>query len=273
MTEHDRRGQAADHPSGGRAGRPAAHRRHALRACAAAALLGSAALVAAALTPVTARAQAAAAAQDPQQLMNDVAKRMLDALDQNRAAIRKDPTKVYPIVDQILLPHFDTDYAAQLVLAQHWRTATPEQRRRFVKALYDALLKTYGGALADFTADQLKILPFRGDPAATTATVRSQVTRSSGQVIPVDYRLRKTAQGWKAFDVIIEGISYVRNYRNDLGAEVAEKGLDAVIVRLERDGLSTAPPGGTPAAGTNSAAEAASSRSMTGATGAAGGSR
>jgi phospholipid transport system substrate-binding protein len=179
----------------------------------------------------------AAAQQDPQSLMNDVAKRMLDALDQNRAAIRKDPSKVYPIVGDILLPHFDTDYAAQLVLAQHWRTATPEQRKRFVGALYNALLKTYGGALADFTADRLKLLPFRGDPSATQATVRTVVKRSNGQEIPVDYRLRKTADGWKAFDVIIEGISYVRNYRNDLGNEVSQKGLDAVIARLEKDGL------------------------------------
>lgn len=213
----------------------------ALRAFVAAALVASASLVGAAFVGTPAHAQTAAAQQSPQDLMNDVAKRMLEALDQNRAAIRKDPAKVYPIVDQILLPHFDTDYAAQLVLAQHWRTATPEQRKRFVKALYDALLKTYGGALSDFTADRLKILPFRGDPAATTATVRTQVTRSSGQVIPVDYRLRKTAEGWKAFDVIIEGISYVRNYRNDLGAEVAQKGLDAVIARLEREGLGDEP--------------------------------
>jgi phospholipid transport system substrate-binding protein len=174
--------------------------------------------------------------------MDDVAKRMLDALDQNRAAIRKDPSKVYPIVGDILLPHFDTDYAAQLVLAQHWRTATPDQRKRFVAALYNALLKTYGGALADFTADRLKLLPFRGDPSATQATVRTIVKRSNGQEIPVDYRLRKTADGWKAFDVIIEGISYVRNYRNDLGSEVSQKGLDAVIARLDKDGLDVKTP-------------------------------
>jgi phospholipid transport system substrate-binding protein len=190
-----------------------------------------------------ARAEAPATQDDPQQLMNDVAKKMLDALDQNRAAIKKDPSKVYPIVSDILLPHFDTDYAAQLVLAQHWRTATPEQKKRFISALYNALLKTYGGALADFTADRLKILPFRGDPAATQATVRTVVTRSNGQEIPVDYRLRKTADGWKAFDVIIEGISYVRNYRNDLGNEVSQKGLDAVIARLEKEGLEMKSPG------------------------------
>jgi len=184
-----------------------------------------------------ARADAPAAAQGPQELMDSVSKQLFAALDANRAAIKKDPEKAFPLVDTILLPHFDTDYAAQLVLAQTWRSATPEQKKRFVGALYRALLKTYGGAIADFTSDRLKLLPFRGDPAETQATVRTLVTRSSGTLVPVDYRLRKTADGWKAFDVIIEGISYVKNYRTDLGAEVSQKGLDEVISRLEREGL------------------------------------
>ena len=184
-----------------------------------------------------ARADAKSSSLGPQELMDKVSKEMFEALDANRAAIKKDPEKATPLVDAILLPHFDTDYAAQLVLAQNWRTATPEQQKRFVAALYRALLKTYGGAIADFTADRLKLLPFRGDPAATQATVRTLVTRSSGAVVPVDYRLRKTDDGWKAFDVIIEGISYVKNYRTDLGAEVSQKGLESVIERLEREGL------------------------------------
>ena len=200
-----------------------------------------------------ARADAKSSSLGPQELMDKVSKEMFEALDANRAAIKKDPEKATPLVDAILLPHFDTDYAAQLVLAQNWRTATPEQQKRFVAALYRALLKTYGGAIADFTADRLKLLPFRGDPAATQATVRTLVTRSSGAVVPVDYRLRKTDDGWKAFDVIIEGISYVKNYRTDLGAEISAKGLEAVIARLEHEGLavhiaSDKPAGEQPAA-------------------------
>ena len=200
------------------------------------ALLAPAAIVGTLLVP-SAAAGTETAQLGPQELMESVSRRMFDALDANRAAIRKDPEKAYPLVDTILLPHFDTDYAAQLVLAQNWRTATPDQQKRFIDALYRALLRTYGGAIADFTSDRLKILPFRGDPAATQATVRTLVTRSSGAVVPVDYRMRKTADGWKAFDVIIEGISYVKNYRTDLGAEVSQKGLEEVISRLEREGL------------------------------------
>jgi phospholipid transport system substrate-binding protein len=191
------------------------------------------------LLPGAARAAAETASTEvsAQDVMVDVSTRLFAALDSNRAAIRRNPEAVYPLVDQTVFPHFDVDYATQLVLAQHWRAATPEQRQRFVAAFYRALLRTYGSALADATADRLKVLPFRGDPGAPQATVRTEVTRSSGTVVPVEYRLHRTPDGWKAFDVIIEGISYVRNYRADLDAEISAKGLDAVIHRIETQGL------------------------------------
>ncbi len=193
-------------------------------------------------------ASAAVPGPGPQDLMVDVSNRLLKALDDNRAELRKDPTKAFPLVEQILLPHFDTDYAARLVLGQNWRTATPDQRKRFVAALYQALLKTYGGALTDFTADRLKILPFRGDLASDQATVRTEIRRDSGDSVPVAYTMRRTPQGWKVWDVVIEGISYVRSYRTDLGAEVTQKGLDAVITRLEREGLKAPATAGSGAA-------------------------
>jgi phospholipid transport system substrate-binding protein len=191
------------------------------------------------LLPGAARAAAETASTpvSAQDVMIDVSTRMFAALDSNRAAIRRNPEAVYPLVDQTVFPHFDVDYATQLVLAQHWREATPDQRQRFVAAFYRALLHTYGSALADATADRLKVLPFRGDPSAAQATVRTEVTRSSGTVVPVEYRLHRTSAGWKAFDVIIDGISYVRNYRADLDAEISAKGLDAVIHRIETQGL------------------------------------
>jgi phospholipid transport system substrate-binding protein len=197
------------------------------------------ALAAALLAIPFARAIAAddSAAMPPDQLMSKVASDMLKALDQKRADIRRDPKLAYPLVDQILLPHFDTQYAAQLILAQNWRTASEDQRKRFVAALYDALLKTYASSISDFTADRLKILPLKLDAGATQTIVRTEVRRDSGTVVPVDYRMHKTDSGWKVYDVIIEGISYVRNYREDFGAEVAQKGLDEVIARLEREGL------------------------------------
>ena len=173
----------------------------------------------------------------PQDAIVGVSTRLFQALDANRAAIQKNPDAVLPLVDKILLPQFDVDYAAQLVLARHWAEATPEQRTRFIHAFYGALVRTYATALADATADRLRILPFRGDASAPQVTVRTEVTRSTGTVVPVDYRLRHTADGWKAFDVVVEGISYVRNYRTDFDAEISARGLDALTTRIETQGL------------------------------------
>jgi phospholipid transport system substrate-binding protein len=183
----------------------------------------------------------------PQELVENSAKRMLVELDANRPMYVKDPAKLDALVANVLLPNFDTEYAARLVLGQYWRTATPEQRKRFVDAFYHSLLRNYGAALVDFTADRFTILPYRGDPGDTMATVRTEVKRSSGEKIPVNFSLRKTDGVWKAWDVVIEGISYVKSFRTDFGAEIQAKGLDEVINRLETNGK----PGPKGAAGSN----------------------
>lgn len=171
---------------------------------------------------------------DPGKLIDTSAQAMLQELDAHRAEYRKDPAKLNGLVDRILLPHFDTDYSARLVLGRHWTTATAEQRHRFVDTFYHSLLSNYGTALLDFTADRLKVLPYKGDPGATNATVRTQVRKNDGSTVAVNYSLHRTDKGWMAWDVIIEGISYVKSFRDDFGAEIDQKGLDSLIARLER---------------------------------------
>jgi phospholipid transport system substrate-binding protein len=178
---------------------------------------------------------AAPGALGPKELVENSAKRMLVELDANRPMYAKDPAKLDALVANVLLPNFDTDYAARLVLGQTWRSATPEQRKRFVDAFYHSLLRNYGAALVDFTADRFVILPYKGDPNDTTATVRTEVKRSTGDKVPVNFSLRKVDGAWKAWDVVIEGISYVKSFRTDFGSEIEQKGLDEVIGRLETD--------------------------------------
>jgi phospholipid transport system substrate-binding protein len=172
-------------------------------------------------------------ASNPGTLIQTAASAMLKDLDAHRADYRKDPNKVHGLVDQVLLPHFDTEYSARLVLARHWNTASADQRTRFVNAFYKSLLSNYGDALVDFTSDRLKVFPYTGDANAQYATVRTEVRRDDGSQVAVNYSLRRTDQGWKAWDVIIEGISYVKSFRDDFGSEIDDKGLDEVIARLE----------------------------------------
>jgi len=189
----------------------------------------------------TAPPPAEAKADDPSKLVETVANGMLKDLDADRAGYRKDPSKVNALVEKHLLPVFDTQYSARLVLGKHWRDASQQQRDRFVNAFYQSMLKNYGTALADFTSDKLKVYPSQVDAKAESATVRTEVKRSNGQKVPVNYTLHKTPDGWKAWDVTIEGISYVKSFREDFGAEIDQKGLDAVIERIEKGGGPVAP--------------------------------
>jgi len=170
----------------------------------------------------------------PQALVEDSAKRMLAELDANRPMYAKDPEKLDALVANVLLPNFDVDYAARLVLGQPWRTATPDQRQRFIKAFYHSLLTNYGNALLNFTAGNFTVLPYRGDTNDTQATVRTEVKKSDGSKVPVNFTLHKTDQGWKAWDVVIDGISYVKSFKTDFASEVEQKGLDELIARLEK---------------------------------------
>jgi phospholipid transport system substrate-binding protein len=171
----------------------------------------------------------------PNELIESVAQQILAELEANRALFKEHPEKIYALVDEHMLPHFDTQFAARIVLAKHWREATSEQRERFINAFYQSMLQNYGEALLDFTAERLTILPFRGDLSTGKATVKSEVTTDDGTRVPVSYSMRATPQGWKAWDVTVEGISYVKNFRVDIGAEVDQRGLDAVIARLESE--------------------------------------
>jgi phospholipid transport system substrate-binding protein len=177
---------------------------------------------------------ASSAAQEPSDIVQSAAQGILKELEANRDTYRKDPSKIAPLVDKYLLPHFDTEYAARLVLGQYWKTATPDQKKRFVDAFYHSLLQNYGSALVDFTADKLKVYPSKVDPSADHATVRTDIKRDSGDRIAVNYVLLKTPDGWKAYDVNIDGISYVKSYREDFGSQIAQQGIDSVIARLER---------------------------------------
>jgi phospholipid transport system substrate-binding protein len=183
--------------------------------------------------PAPAAAGAAINAQDPTQLVQDVASSILKELDANRAAYVNNPKNVRALADKYLLPYFDTRYSAQLVLGKYWRSATEDQRNRFITAFQDSMLQNYGNALVNFTANRLKVQPGRVDPGSDLATVSTTINRDNGTTIPVIYVLHKTPDGWKAWDVKIEGISYVKSFRDDFAAQIDQKGLEAVISRLQ----------------------------------------
>jgi phospholipid transport system substrate-binding protein len=169
----------------------------------------------------------------PDKVIESLANQVLADLDKNRETYRKDSLQLRRMIDKYMLTNFDTEYAAQLVLAKNWRTATDDQRKQFIDAFYQSLLQNYGSTLLDFTADRLKVFPYQGKVTDTVATVRSEIRRDNGDKVSVSYTLRMTDAGWKAYDVTIEGVSYIKSFRTDFGTEIEQKGLDAVIKRLQ----------------------------------------
>jgi phospholipid transport system substrate-binding protein len=191
----------------------------------------------AASVPAAADAQAgggsAVDTNAPDQLVKSAAGTLLQSLDANRAEYRQDPAKLRALVDQVLLPHFDSEFAARAVLGPHWRTATPDQRQRFITAFYNSLLNNYGNALLDFTGNSMQVLPYRAQPNTPYAVVDTRVRKSDGSIVNVNYQLHNSAQGWKVWDVVVEGISYDKSFREDFSEQIERQGMDAVISRLE----------------------------------------
>lgn len=197
---------------------------------------------------------AAAEMTDPAAFVKDRSKAVLSALDGKREQVRQDPEVAQQIVREELLPHIDVEYISKLVLGPHWRRASEEQRIRFKEAFQSFLLNSYAQGLAEFTEDRLRVMPLRGEPNPRRTIVQTEVTRENGQAVPVAYTLHWTDDGWQLFDVIIEGISYVRNYRTDFNSEIEQEGLDSLIARLESNGVPA--PGAPDKSGDGSAEDA-----------------
>ncbi len=138
------------------------------------------------------------------------------------------------MVDEVLRPNFDVEYASRLVLGRYWPRSTPEQRDAFTRALYDSLVRRYSRGLLQYDENTVKVLPHGGLIGLNEdfVTVKTVVMTTDGVAVPVDYRTRWSEGRWKVFDVKIEGLSYVTYYRDLIGDDVRRKGLDAVIADL-----------------------------------------
>jgi phospholipid transport system substrate-binding protein len=154
-------------------------------------------------------------------------------MDGRRSELADDPHALYALIDEVLLPRFDRRLAAQQVLAKHWRTASDEQRAQFIDAFYTTLVQRYADGVLDFEHDRVKVLPFRGDTSKRTVVVKTRVDLEDGTNVSVNYTLVGKESGWMMFDVMIEGVSYVRNFRAEFDSEIRGTSLDDVIARLE----------------------------------------
>ena len=149
--------------------------------------------------------------------------------------LRHDSAALYEMINGILLPRFNRTYSAQLVLGKNWKTADAAQRERFIDGFYNSLLRKYAEGVLEFDQDRVQLLPFRGDLSKKRTIVKTNVRLDDGVKVTVNYGFADRGDGWKMFDVTIEGISFVRNYRTEVDSEIRSSSLDAVIDRLEAE--------------------------------------
>ncbi|MDR2877355.1 MAG: ABC transporter substrate-binding protein [Chromatiales bacterium] len=176
-----------------------------------------------------------AAPQNARDVVEGAATQAIQALKKNRPELERSPAKIYDFVREYLLPYFDFEYASRLVLAKYWRTATPEERERFQAAFQRTLIRSYASSMLKYSDQKIQFLPYRETAGSDETTVKTEVNTDSGKPVAVDYNLRRNAQGeWKVYDVIIDGISVVLNYRSTFASEIRRlNGLAPLIERME----------------------------------------
>lgn len=154
---------------------------------------------------------------------------------ENKRRLEDDKDELYSIIDSTLSPYFQKQYAGRLVLNKHWTKTDTDQRARFTEGLYQSLVKSYALTLLNFDVSNIKVLPIVEITDQTKKiTVKSEVLYK-GEVIPMNFSFGLFRDGWRFFDVRIEGVSYIKNYRNQFDAEITAVGIDAVIERLESE--------------------------------------
>ena len=154
---------------------------------------------------------------------------------ENKRRLEDEKDELYSIIDSTLSPYFQKQYAGRLVLNKHWKKTDTDQRARFTEGLYQSLVKSYALTLLNFDVSNIKVLPMADITDQTKKlTVKSEVLYK-GEVIPMNFSFGLFRDGWRFFDVRIEGVSYIKNYRNQFDAEITAVGIDAVIERLESE--------------------------------------
>lgn len=182
-----------------------------------------------------------AADPPPDQIARTTTDDIIVLLKANKPAYAKDHKKLYAMVDEHVLPHFDFSAMSRTVLGRYWRQASDDQRRRFVSEFRDLLVRTYATALLKYNNEKIVYLPFRMNPGDRIATVKSEVRRADGgPPIAINYSFYHTDAGWKVYDVTIEGASLVTTYQSTYAERVRSEGLDALIASLAKDNQAAA---------------------------------
>jgi phospholipid transport system substrate-binding protein len=185
-------------------------------------------LAAALLTGV----HAGAAETPPDVLVKGTAQDVLAIIKQDKEIQSGNSKKVLDLVEAKVLPHFDFNRMARLAVGRHWPKATPTQQQALTSEFRTLLVRTYSNSLSSYKNQVIDYKPLKLLPEDTDVTVKTVVNQPGGLPIPIDYSLEKTANGWKVYDVAVDNVSLVTNYRSSFSSEIQSKGIDGLIKTL-----------------------------------------
>jgi len=174
----------------------------------------------------------AVAMQEPQVLVQETTDKITSVLRESQDKIKTEPGYLLKIVDNIVAPHFDFERMSSWVLGKYWRKASDDEKTRFAQEFRTLLVRTYAKALNDNYDKQIDMLAPRKRKDGKQVTVRTEIQQSGGFPIPISYKMHVKDGGWKIFDVGVDGISLVANYRSSFAKEIRKDGLEKLIARL-----------------------------------------
>ncbi|NOS97114.1 MAG: ABC transporter substrate-binding protein [Methylotenera sp.] len=168
----------------------------------------------------------------PDALVKQTADDVLAIIKNDKEIQAGNQQKLYAVAEEKILPNFDFDRVSRMVLGKAWKAATPEQQAAFQKEFRSLLLRTYSVALGKYKDQTIEYKPMRAEPDAKNVSVKTQILQPGGQPVSVDYSLVKGANGWKVYDIVIESVSLVTNYRSQFSNEIRQNGLDSLNTKL-----------------------------------------
>lgn len=167
----------------------------------------------------------------PDALIKQVSTDVLDAVKADKSIQAGDVQKVVALVDVKVMPHINFQRMTSSAVGRYWRQATPDQQKRLQEEFKTLLVRTYSGALAQVKDQTVALKPMRSTPQDTEVVVRTEV-RGKGDPVQLDYRLEKSGDAWKIYDVNVVGVWLVENYRNSFAQEIGANGIDGLIAKL-----------------------------------------
>ena len=173
------------------------------------------------------------AAVGPEQLIRETSDSVIAEIKNNGEAYRQNPEQIYQLVETLVLPHFDFAAMTDLALGNYRDQVSAEQRPTIVNEFRALLVRTYSSALLEYTDQEVDYLPMQGSEADGEVLVKTEISQQGGFPIPIDYRLRLGADGWKVFDISVDEVSLVTNYRSSFARAIKKDGVDGLIKTLQ----------------------------------------